>query len=69
MRWYSSHSGGCDRPTRLADAKQGNLPIREILKRMRHDGCGGRRGRAELLTGAEGVSSRQVRKIALRSGT
>jgi hypothetical protein len=30
---------------------------------MRHDGCGGRKGRAELLTGIEGVSSRPVRKI------
>jgi hypothetical protein len=27
--------------------------IRDILKRMRHDGCGGRPGRAELLTGIE----------------
>ena len=28
---------------------------------MRHDGCGGRAGKAELLTGIEGVSSRPVR--------
>ena len=27
-----------------------------VLARMRHDGCGGRAGRAELLTGIEGVS-------------
>ena len=40
--------------------------LRQILARMRHDGCGGRAGRAELLSGAEGVSSRPVRKIVLR---
>ena len=28
------------------------MPIRDILKRMRHDGYGGRPGRAELLTSA-----------------
>jgi hypothetical protein len=32
---------------------------------MRHEGCGGRAGKAELLTGIDGVSSRPVRKIAL----
>jgi len=32
---------------------------------MRHDGCGGRAGRAELLTGVEGVR-RPVRKIGQR---
>jgi hypothetical protein len=30
-----------------------------------HDGCGGRAGKAELLTGIEGVSSRPMRKIVL----
>ena len=30
----------------------------DILKQMRHDGCGGLPGRAELLTGIEGASSR-----------
>ena len=39
--------------------------LRDILARMRHDGCGGRAGKAELLTGIEGASRRQVRKIAL----
>ena len=28
-----------------------HMPIRDIIARMRHDGCGGRAGRAELLTG------------------
>jgi hypothetical protein len=35
---------------------------------MRHDGCGGRAGRVELLTGIDGVSSRPVRKIVLWEG-
>ena len=32
---------------------------------MRHDGCGGRAGKVELLTGIEGASSRPVRRIVL----
>ena len=44
----------------------GEMPIRDIVARMRHDGCGGRAGRVELLTGIEGVSSRPVRRIVLR---
>ena len=47
---------------------QGDASIREILSRMHHDGCGGRAGKAELLTGIEGVSSGPVRKIVLREG-
>jgi hypothetical protein len=31
----------------------------------RTDGCGGRAGRVELLTGLEGASSRPVRRIVL----
>jgi hypothetical protein len=45
-----------------------DLPIRELLAKLRHDGCGGRAGRAELLTGIDGVSSRPVRRIVLRVG-
>ena len=45
-----------------------NMPIRAILAKMRHDGCGGLAGKAELLTGIEGVSSRPVRRIVLRGG-
>jgi hypothetical protein len=40
-------------------------PFRAILGRMRHDGCGGLAGNAELLTGIEGASSRPVRRIVL----
>jgi hypothetical protein len=32
---------------------------------MRHDGCSGKAGKAELLTGLEGASSRPVRRIVL----
>jgi hypothetical protein len=42
-----------------------NMLIRDILERMRHDGCGGRAGKVELLTGIEEASSRPVRKIVL----
>jgi hypothetical protein len=41
-------------------------PSRPFHKRMRHDGCGGRTEKAELLTGIDGVSSRPVRRIVLR---
>jgi hypothetical protein len=40
--------------------------IRDIIARMRHDGCGGRPKLVELVTGIEGASSRPVRKIVLR---
>ena len=46
-----------------------DMRIRAIIDKMRHDGCGGRPGRAELLTGIDGVSSRPVRKIVLRDNT
>jgi hypothetical protein len=59
---------GKDRMIAETHAVHGDLRIRDILDRMRHDGCGGRPGRVELLTGIEGVSSRPVRKIVLRSG-
>jgi hypothetical protein len=41
--------------------------IQHEVARMRHDGCGGLPGRAELLTGIEGASSRPVRRIVLRA--
>jgi hypothetical protein len=44
---------------------QRGIVLRVLIGRMRHDGCGGRAGRAELLTGIDGVSSRPVRKIVL----
>lgn len=47
-----------------ANAAQRDIPIREIIKRMRHGGDG-RAGKVELLTGSERASSRLVRKIVL----
>jgi hypothetical protein len=35
------------------------MPIRDIIARMRHNGCGGRAGKVELLTGIEGASSQR----------
>jgi hypothetical protein len=48
-----------------AHMKRGAMPIRNIIARIRHDGCGGLAAKAELLTGIEGASSRPVRKIVL----
>ena len=56
---------GKDRMLNEAHTAQRDLPIRTILDRMRHDGCCGRAGQVELLTGIEGASSRPVRKIVL----
>jgi len=59
---------GKDRMFSETHAAQGDMLIRNILKRMRHDGCGGQPGRVELLTGIAGASSRPVRKIVLIEG-
>src|SRR5271169_4558621 len=58
---------GKDRMLNEAHTPQRELPIRAIIAKMRHDGCGGRAGKVELLTGIEGASSRPVRKIVLRA--
>jgi hypothetical protein len=51
-----------------APERQRDMPLRVLLSRMRHDGCGGRAARAELLTGIDGVSSQPVRRIVLLGG-
>ena len=56
---------GKDRMLNEAHARQRDMPIRDIIAKMRHDGCGGRPGRVELLTGIEGASNRPVRKIVV----
>ncbi len=56
---------GKDRMVNESHAAWRDRALRDILKRMRHDGCGGLPGRAELLTGIEGASSRPVRRIVL----
>jgi hypothetical protein len=45
-----------------------DLPLRTILARMRHEHCGGRPAKAELLTGTEAASSGSVRRIVLIAG-
>jgi hypothetical protein len=60
----------CDRCGKVqmvneAHARWRDRSLRDIIAPMRHDGCGGRAGKAELLTGIEGVSSRPGRKIVL----
>jgi hypothetical protein len=45
--------------------RQRDMPLRVLLARARHNGCGGRQGRVELVSG---VSSEPVRRIVLRSG-
>jgi hypothetical protein len=47
---------------------QRGMRIRDILDKMGHNGCGGRAGKEELITGVEGVNSRPVRRIVLREG-
>jgi hypothetical protein len=59
---------GKDRMLNEAHSAQGYMLIRDIIARMRHDGCGGRPSRVELLTGIEGASSRPVRRIVLIGG-
>jgi hypothetical protein len=44
------------------------MPIRDIIAKMRHDGCGGGAGKVELITGIEGASNRPVRRIVLCAG-
>ena len=57
----------CFKDTMLNEAhtsgRRREMPLRVLLARMRHDGCGGIAG--ELLTGIESASSCPVRKIAL----
>jgi hypothetical protein len=77
----------CDRCSKVrmlneahVTAGQRNLRLRDLLARARHEGCGGRILKAELITGVEGVSStdwvgpeelnvssRPVQRIVLKS--
>ena len=59
---------GKERMVNEVHMPQRDLPLREILDRARHGGCGGRAGHAELLTGIAAASSRPVRTIVLREG-
>jgi hypothetical protein len=60
---------GCGKVVMMNEVHAGpwrDKRLADILRRMRHGGCGGLPGKAELLTGVEGVSSRPVRRIVLR---
>jgi hypothetical protein len=56
---------GKERMISATQNAHGEMLIRDIIGRMRHDGGGGRVATAELLTGLECVSSRPVRRIVL----
>jgi hypothetical protein len=45
--------------------RQRGMVLRVLLSHVRHEDCGGRAARVELLTGVEGISSRPVRRIVL----
>ena len=62
----------CDRCGKVAvlneahtSGRRRDMPLRDLLARMRHDGCSGIADKAELLTGIESASSRPVRRIIL----
>jgi hypothetical protein len=59
---------GQERMFNEAHSGQRKMRIRDIIDKMRHDGCGGIAEKVELLSGIEGVSSRPVRRIVLRDG-
>jgi hypothetical protein len=63
----------CDRCGKVqfvneSHAKFRDRTLRDILARMRHDGCGGLASKAELLTGIASASSRPVRRIVVLDG-
>jgi hypothetical protein len=54
---------GKDRMRSKTYTPQRDMLIREIIKLMRHAGCGGRASKVELVSGIEAANSRPVRKI------
>ena len=70
--WFLRIERDCHKVRMLNEAHatpgQRDMLLRVFLSRARHEGCGGRAGRAELLAGADGVSSRPVRRIVLQAG-
>ena len=56
---------GKDRILAETHTPQRDKRIRDIIAKMRHNGCGGRPERVELLSGIEGASTWPVRKIVL----
>jgi hypothetical protein len=62
----SSRHDSCASPASEAHSAQRVPPIRTILDRVHHDEYGGTTGKAELITGVDGASTRLVRRIVLR---
>jgi hypothetical protein len=58
---------GKERMIAQVHAPWSDRTLRDILRRARHDGCGGLAGKAELITGVEGASSKPVRRIVLQA--
>ncbi len=56
---------GKDRMLSETYTPQRDMLIRDIIKLMRHAGCGGRASKVELISGIEGAGSQPVRKIVL----
>jgi hypothetical protein len=50
-----------------AHMPRSDQPLRTILARMRHEHCGGRAAKAELLTGVRGVSRSAVHDAVHRA--
>jgi hypothetical protein len=59
----------CFKDSMLSEAtmseRNRSLALCVLISRISHGSCGGRVGKAELLNGIEGASSRPVRKIVL----
>jgi hypothetical protein len=51
-----------------ATAAQQNMRLRDYLARARHEGCGGRAAKAELVTAADSAGSGSAWRIVLRGG-
>jgi hypothetical protein len=70
--WFLVECDRCGKPVMHNEVHmtehQRGMVLRVLLSRLRHEGCGGRPARAELLTGIDGVSSQPVRRIVLRAG-
>ena len=59
---------GKDRMLSETYTPQRDMMLRDIVKLMRHAGCGGRASKVELISGIEGASSRPVRRIVVLDG-
>jgi hypothetical protein len=51
--------------THMTLAGYGDQRLGDLVRRMRHDGCGGAPARVELVSEVPGVSGRPMRRVAL----